>query len=238
MTPKRIMLNRLLVAAPWLTVLVLLGLSAALPNRTTFTPDSEHRKAEVAAALNAVPYFIGRWVGEDREVTREAQQLLRPNAIFSRWYQSPGDAGLHVLVVHCSDARDMIGHYPPICYPASGWLPLNVPDNVDIELTVNGAVLPVRQYMFQRIGEGGRENTIRIFNAFILPDGTVTRQIDDINRQSERLAVSVQGVAQLQVITAASVPVHSAVEAANELLGGMDVMFDALGVGQGASHET
>src|SRR5690606_12894388 len=82
MTPKRIMLNRLLVTAPWLTVLVLLGLSAALPNRTTFTPDSERRKAEVAAALNAVPYFIGRWVGEDREVTREAQQLLRPNAIF------------------------------------------------------------------------------------------------------------------------------------------------------------
>ena len=56
------------------------------------------------------------------EVPPEAQELLRPNAIFSRRFQRPGEIGVHVLVVHCSDARDMIGHYPPICYPSSGWV--------------------------------------------------------------------------------------------------------------------
>jgi len=27
------------------------------------------------------------------------------------------------MIVHCGDVRDMIGHYPPVCYPANGWKP-------------------------------------------------------------------------------------------------------------------
>ena len=77
-----------------------------------------------------------------------------------------------------------------------------------------------------------------MFTAFVLPDGTVTREIDDINKQSERLAVTVQGVAQMQVVTPAAMPLDQALDAAQELLGGMDGLLHALNVGQGAPGET
>lgn len=239
MTRHRLMMNRFLLAAPWLTVLALMGMSMVLPNRSEFSLEAQARKAQVAAAMQAVPLFIGdRWIGEERPVPKEAQKLLHPNAILSRAYSSPGGPTMQVLVVHCGDARDMIGHYPPICYPSAGWVQAPVDGETDTWLDVNGQKVPVRQYSFRCIGEHGRVETIRIFNAFILPDGGVTRQIDDINRQSERLAVSVQGVAQLQVITTASVPLNEAIDSAGEILSGMKVMFEALRVGQGAPRET
>jgi len=239
MTTKRLIMNRILLAAPWLTVLLLMGMSVLLPNRSEFSPEAQVRKTQVAAAMQAIPLFIGdRWIGEERPVPKEAQMLLHPNAILSRAYSSPGGPTMQVLVVHCGDARDMIGHYPPICYPSAGWVPAKVDGAVDTALEINGQELPVRQYGFSCIGDHGRVETIRIFNAFILPDGTVTRQIDDIDRQSERLAVSIQGVAQVQVIISASVPLHEAIDSANEVLSGMKVMFEALRVGQGASRET
>jgi hypothetical protein len=171
-------------------------------------------------------------------VPKEAQRLLEPNAILSRIYQSPAGPSVQILLIHCGDARDMIGHYPPICYPSAGWVQIPVQHDTDIALRVNNVRLPVHQYSFQCFGERGRVETIRIFNAFILPDGRVTRQIDELNRQSERLAVSVQGVAQLQVITSASVPLDEAIDAAGEILSGMPQLFDALKVGQGASRES
>jgi hypothetical protein len=225
-------INRWLVAAPWVTVGLLMGMSLLLPNRSSFSPDTEKRKALVAHAMKSAPFFIGRWVGQDAAhlIPREAQTLLHPNALLSRTYRSPAGPTVQILIVHCGDARDMIGHYPPICYPSAGWLAL--PDSSrDMTLSVNGATLPARHYEFQCISEQRRVETIRVFNAFILPGGRAALDIDDINRQSERLALSVQGVAQLQVITSASAPIPQAIEAANEILGGMPELFDALGLG-------
>ncbi len=187
--------------------------------------------------MAAVPFFIGDWIGQDRPVPAEAQKLLRPNAIFSRVYEKPGGAWAHVLIVHCSDARDMIGHYPPICYPSAGWLEDSSDEPKRVVLNLDEADLPVHVYRFRRMQDQGRELSIRIFNAFVLPDGTVTQDISDINRQSERLAVSAQGVAQLQVLTSASADGTDAKETATELLNGMRELMKALRVGQGASRD-
>jgi hypothetical protein len=228
--------NGLLLAAPWITVATLLALSIALPNRAAVGTGVEARKAQIAKAMAEVPLFIGRWVGiDDTNIPQAAQQLLKPTGLLNRRYTSPGVAWVHVLVVHCNDARDMIGHYPPICYPSTGWLQTPVAANPDHTLTVQGLPFPVREYAFKGYLDGGREDSIRIFNAFILPDGTVTRSIDDMNDQAERLSVAVQGVAQVQVITPARVPFAEARSAAEEILSGMTVLFDALDVGRGAS---
>ena len=89
--------------------------------------------------------------------------------------------------------------------------------------------------MFSRPRSYAGEDVIRIFNAFILPDGRVTPQIDDIYRQSERLALSVQGVAQIQLITMAGMPADEAAACAEELLAGMGDLLNALQVAGGAS---
>jgi hypothetical protein len=220
----------LTAAAPWCTLAMLVALATWLPNRVTLDAATDERQIEIASAMKDVPLFIGDWVGRDWEVPPEAQELLRPNAILSRQYQRPGEANLHVLVVHCSDARDMIGHYPPVCYPAAGWVRDRSPELV-VTLSAEGHRLPARTYLFHRTRENGVEESIRIFNAFVLPDGTVTPDIGDINRQSERLAVSVQGVAQLQVISAADSEFAEAVLDGSELLDGMSGLLGALGIG-------
>ena len=130
----------------------------------------------------------------------------------------------------------MIGHYPPICYPSSGWLPEVSDESVENELQLTDGLLPVHIYRFRRIRDQGAPQQIRIFSAFILPDGTTTRLIDDVNKQSQRLAVSTRGVAQLQIITPAQLTEAEAQEVASELLMGMGDLFDALRVGKEVSE--
>lgn len=215
---------------PWLSVLALLLLSLWLPNRVVLSADTDVHKAKVAAAMSAAPHFInGRWVGQDVDepIPQSARDLLRPNAVFSRSYSAPGAPPMHVLIVHCGDARDMIGHYPPICYPSSGWVQSGAADTEHV-LRVMGQEFAVREYVFTRPRDHLAEDVIRVFNTFILPDGVVTSRIGDINRQSERLALTIQGVAQVQLITSAAVPLADSLAAAKELLGGLGGVLQAL----------
>lgn len=242
MNTRTIIRNRVVATAPWLTLVLLICLGWAMPSRVEHSAEAEARKAQIAAAMESVPRFVGQWVGEDSEVPPAAQKLLRPNAIFSRNYaRLTRDGGppqhVQVIVVHCGDARDMIGHYPPICYPSSGWVALPDNQNRATELVFEKRRFPVQVYRFVRVDEDGRERVIRIFNAFVLPDGSVSRDIADIHRQSERLAVSTQGVAQVQIVTSALIGDEQATEAAVELLAGMTDLFDALGLEQGGGRE-
>lgn len=228
---------KLAAFAPLLTLVVLVMFSVRLPNHVRAAPGSDLRMQEVKTAMEDVPFFIGAWIGRDEAVPPEAQKLLRPNAIFSRYYQKPGGPRVHMVIVHCTDARDMIGHYPPVCYPSAGWVGTTDEDTSGTVIETAAGDLPVRLYGFRRMRDQDREDRIRIFNAFILPDGTVTRDISDVNRQSERLAVSSQGVAQLQLITSTAMDRQEAVDTAAELCSGLRDLFAALRVGQGASRD-
>jgi hypothetical protein len=224
------MYRRLSVFAPLATLFALVALSRVMPARADIDVRAIERQSEIAQTMASAPFLIGGWIGADAPVPPEAQKLLRPNAMLSRTYSQLGRPSVHVVVVHCSDARDMIGHYPPICYPSAGWVAMPVLENVFADIEAAGKMLPVRQYLYRRIRENGAEDRIRIFSAFVLPDGTVTRDIDDINEQSERLAVSIQGVAQLQLITDASTEYSEAAKAAGEILSGMPELLTSLGV--------
>jgi len=223
-------------SSPWVTLVALVVLSVWLPNGVSGEGLGGERRAAIARALETAPFLVGQWIGEEAPVPREAQELLRPNAVLSRTYRRPGGAQLRLLIVHCGDARDMIGHYPPICYPSSGWVPEGSA-TADVVLRVGGRELPMRAYVFRRIGEHGAEETIRVLDGFVLPDGKATREIGSINRQSERLAVSAQGVAQLQIVTAGRVSGEAIASSAAQLLEGMPEVLEALGIGGGATDE-
>ncbi len=229
-------LSRAQSVAPFASVVCLIVLSQALSTRAQLDPQTAIRMEEVHDAVESVPRLIGPWVGSDEQVSPQAQQLLRPNALLSRTYRKPGGPRVQVLLVHCSDARDMIGHYPPICYPSSGWLPEVGDDSFEDELELADGILPVQVYRFRRIRDQGSPQHIRIFSAFVLPDGTPTRLIDDINQQSQRLAVSTRGVAQLQIITPAQLPHAEARSVASEILMGMSDLFEVLRVPRTASE--
>ncbi len=87
-------------------------------------------------------------------------------------------------------------------------------------------------YEFRRIEGEVREVRIRVFNVFILPDGALTPEIDQIKSLSERLTLSAQGVAQMQIVTPSEMSLDEAAGAAGEILEGMPGLMNALRVGK------
>lgn len=220
-------------AMPVLVFALLLGLPRAFPNRAVVDAATAGQWQVVADAVAAVPYRIGPWAGRDEQFAPAAIQLLHPNAILSRRYERIGGGGTVSLVVHCTDVRDMRGHWPPMCYPANGWAasPPLPEDGAAVELAVAGRKMAAREYEYQRSEAGGWESRIRVVNLFVLPDGRVTGELREISRQSERLARAVQGVAQVQIVTPAIMQRDQAAAAASELLEGMPDLLEALGAG-------
>ncbi len=214
-------------AAPWAALLAILIAPRAAPVGLSHAADDGAYKGRIAAVLKAAPRFIDRWTGVDAPVPPEAQKMLRPNAVLSRTYSKPDHPPVHVLIVHCNDARDMIGHYPPICYPSSGWTMTDTPR--DLMLTIDRQPRPFREYRFDRLNTAaGGSEAMRIYSSFILPDGVLTCEIDDIHRLSERTAVSVRGVAQVQFITPARIDDDAARAAAESVFDGLRSVFDVM----------
>src|ERR1700691_3902298 len=103
---------------------MLVGLLAEARTHVQPTEAAPHLQ-RCANAVGAFPDVIdtnnGSWTRKDTERRTPAIQLLRPNAILSREYRNDRRKQVvEFLIVDCSDARDLQGHYPPNCYPAQG----------------------------------------------------------------------------------------------------------------------
>ena len=180
-------------AAVLCALVVVGGISAGRPSGT-----NDYR-ARVRAALDAIPYKIGPAVGVDSEPTAAAVKLLSPNKIIERRYVDPGTGGsFTLLIVHCGDVRDMIGHYPPICYPAHGWKSAAAAP-VDIEL--NGERARAFNYDFSRHDELF-ERRMSVLNFFVIPEqgATIFDDMKAVERASRSSEVGGLGVAQVQIV--------------------------------------
>lgn len=115
---------------------------------------SYHARAK--ADIEAWPRTIadGNWTTvADVQLPDAAQKLLHPNCVVQRRYSSgslqvdgqPVQASL--LIVQCTDSRDMAGHYPPICYPAAGCAELG---QTPFRFNVAGMTIVGYEYEFLR----------------------------------------------------------------------------------------
>lgn len=245
-------------SAPWLALA--LGVFAVLvvPQPPAVDEAVVERHARIERVLSSVPLRVGEWIGEERPLTPAAVELLRPNAALSRSYRRIGEpASVAISLIHCSDFRDMAGHYPPVCYPAHGWTmaaagtglqTLGGPE-VDVEgvettsLEIDGfGRFPVRCYRFSRMGDGLVQIKMTVLNAFILPDGSWVSDLGTIRDAASRRRVTGEGVAQLQVVTAGWPSIDSIREQAESLLASMPSgVFETLGaerLGESAGMES
>ncbi|MEM0913138.1 MAG: exosortase C-terminal domain/associated protein EpsI [Planctomycetota bacterium] len=154
--------------------------------------------ARVGSAIDDLPYTFGEWIGTDSAVPAAAVRLLRANRVFSRrfMHMSTGQS-VQVLIVHCTDSRDLIGHYPPVCYPGNGWksdgqtpAALGVPGYESIDST---------RYEFKQ-GDQLTERRIAIFNFMVLPDGQIVHDMDAVSTASQDYRRKFFGAAQVQVL--------------------------------------
>ena len=126
----------------------------------------------VRDACDATPKRLGPWWATDVPVPASAVTLLRPNALLSREYVNlDNGAKATFLLVHCGDARDILGHYPPVCYPSAGWVEQSREPK---QWSVNGISIPGFEYRFAAVPASGLPSLV-VMNTMLLPDGRLSR---------------------------------------------------------------
>ena len=191
------------LAPPILSVGLLLGMVAE--QRAHLTPaDVEPYHQRAADAIEAVPYIIGEWTGQNNPIPQAAQKLLRPNAILSRLYSDTATAtswrprSAQLLIVQCRDSRDMIGHYPPICYRAQGKT-LDERYSTPRDWKVGEITIPGYEYQFTELKQGQISRTT-VYNFLIVPGTGIVRDMKGVEQAAEDYQQRYYGAAQFQVV--------------------------------------
>ncbi|MFI4915949.1 MAG: exosortase-associated EpsI family protein [Phycisphaerales bacterium JB060] len=188
-----------MVAAP-LTAFVLAAM-AMYSLAATRPSSSEAYLARVRHAIEGLPTRIEGYFSVDREPLPSSVELLRPNKLLQRYYENPRNgSNFSILVVHCADVRDMMGHYPPVCYPSNGWDVHSVTSGT-IDRSVGGPI-PITRYEVSR-GDGVVEYARVIANTFIVPraDSPLGRDDSALDNVTRTRWSSGLGAAQVQIIT-------------------------------------
>jgi len=162
-------------------------------------PDVENRYRAIRDEVLALPARLGPWRGEDVEVPLAEQRILKPNAMLSRRLSMlGGDERAQLLIIHCRDVRDMLGHWPASCYVSAGWAPEKDAGRV---ITVSNAGLGLKA-LRHRFSRARAENVVErteVWSAFLAPGEPPTGSLEDLAGQAGASLRSRQGIAQVQV---------------------------------------
>lgn len=180
----------------------------------------------VRDAIDQVPVNIGEFEGVDRPVPAAAGTLLHPNKIFSREYLDGSGHRVRVVLVHCRDSRDMSGHYPPNCYPGSGWTQKG--EAVERTIPLWGQDVPMAEYEFVTRGTMDRDVDWTIYDFFVLPAGGMCTSMAQVRRAGGDHRWRPYGAAQVQVAFDAAVPEPTRVKLLEELLTPLGPVIDRL----------
>ena len=157
--------------------------------------------ANVRSVAQNLPYRIGDWVGSDVDTPPAAMSLLKPNVLLSRRFRNLA-TGEHatLMIVQCQDARDMGGHYPPVCYPANGW---TLRETQQRDLPSEQSTLPGTVYRFT-IEKIDRYSEILIYSFFVRPDGVIESGREGVREAAADPRSRIFGAGQVQVVFGAS----------------------------------
>lgn len=211
-------------AAPLLSLLLLGGiwLDRHLFHLPPGDPAAYH--AMVCEVADRLPRNIGEWVGTDVEPPESAVSLLNPNVLRGVRFENPTTKErVSLTFVQCRDARDMTGHWPPVCYPAHGWTQRGAEKK---EIVVDGSRIPVTIYRFT-VEAIDRYQEILIYNFFARPDGVVEDGRGGVRRAAEDPRMKVFGAAQFQVVFEPSMPEGRREEVFRTVVRGLSPLLDA-----------
>jgi hypothetical protein len=172
---------------------IMQGWKLTLPDAASGAPFLAHIRDD----FKDFPRNVGDWNGTDIPLPQEAIALLRPNLFISRDYtnQATGDEA-QLLLIEVEDSRDMMGHYPPNCYPGNGW---ELKSQQAAIWNVKGLAIPGVEYFFKR-QTGGQELTLTVRDFFILPNGKFYPEIASFGRAASYFHIRAFGATQVQVV--------------------------------------
>jgi len=170
-------------------------------------PDAGAYHARIRAAAQTLPVCVGPWLLTENPEPPGAATLLKPNAMICRQLRrisaGPGDSAqpdmprtFNLLLVHCRDVRDMLGHYPPICYPTQGWTQQSAQA---VDRQVGDLMIHATSYVFSA-EQLGVPRRIVVENFMILPDASTCRDLEQLQHVSRRRDRVFFGAAQVQLV--------------------------------------
>ena len=123
---------------------------------------------------------VGDWSGHDMTVPVEAEAALRPNVIISRQYTNAVEhRSIQFILVQCRDVRDLVPHYPPVCYPGRG---LSLTRQEARTWDVAGLQIPGTEYEFDS-NDFQRDRPIIVENFVLLPTGRICAEMKQVRRE-------------------------------------------------------
>jgi len=160
-------------------------------------PDASAYRQRVKDAAASLPMSIGDWTATNEEVEPSAIQLLHPNVILSREYRNAvtGEA-VGFLFVDVQDARDTVGHYPPVCYPAQGW---STQVTAPVTRRLPDRTVTLTEYTFVR-GVFDEDAALVVDDFFVLPGLGTAPDRDPVIAAAKDLSRRFYGVAQIQLV--------------------------------------
>lgn len=203
------------LASPLAALGLLLGLGAFTWSRETAS-DAEPYHARVRQAAEQLPRQIGNWIYKgELPLDSGSRALLRPNVVKTLIYQNMVTGReVQYLLVHCREASDMLGHYPPNCYPGQGFTKAG--ERV-CDLQVGDLAVPGKEYDFVR--SSGRETQEQfVYNFMILPDGKLVRDMDGIYQTAKSYRKKFYGAGQIQLVFPIGMSSTEREEAAREFV--------------------
>jgi hypothetical protein len=205
--------------------IILGAFSAARAWVTKAVPNAEAYHAAIRQAASLAPIKFGNWIGQDVPVPRGAIQTLRPNVMLSRRFTTLREReNFTFLLVHCEDARDLIGHYPPSCYPSQGW---EQRASRMADSAVDGLGIEGMEYIFASNRLDAASEVI-VYNFMLLPNGSTCRDLNGLRSSAKDFRQRSFGAAQVQVLFDASVPVEKRRELVVTVVRAHRVLIDAI----------
>lgn len=221
-----ILLSPPLCASLLLASITLFRILAAQP-----VPQVERYHARVASVIDRFPFRIGNYVGADAELSKPAVELLKPNRIIQRTFVNIGTGlAFSIVIAHCKDVRDMVGHYPPVCYPAHGW---RLTRSSPIELTASDmTTIPAMRYRLTR-STSGVDRTLDLVNFFVVPRplARFAPDMDALNALAVNSRERLLGSAQVQIIVPEGLPDAELSPFLSEVLSALKPTIDAVADG-------
>lgn len=185
------------LVVPIITCTLLLGIAADQAAREVAPPGVEAYHASVRDAVALIPYNLGDWIGKDTEIRQEALKILDANSTVSRVYSNMKTRRTAtLLLVQCADARSLLGHYPPVCYPTQGWSQLAAkqrpvpPAYGDFQATSYAFGYDLMQ----------QSNSLQVLHFTVLPDGQIAPDMNLLETAARDRRYTFCGGASVQLI--------------------------------------
>lgn len=193
--------KRLDRTAMGLSALLLLGAAA---DRASLAPpiDPTAYHQQICALAGAVSWNQSDWYAVEQPTQERVGTWIHAN-IFRDILLTNALTGhsVNLLIEHCDDARDLIPHFPAVCYPSRGMDTMGVWNR---DWKVGDMTIQGTEYLFDQ-NEFQAGGSLIVDNFMILPTGQFCREMKEVKRELP-VADRYVGLAQFQIVFPATIP--------------------------------